>query len=199
MNIIKLENNGNLFFTTEDISRILNISDASSRVFCSRYVNKKILIRLKKDIYILKEKINLLEREDLFFLSNLIQTPSYISFMTAMAYFEVTTQMTRNIIEAVSVIRTKTFDSENFNFIYKKLKNNLYFSFNRIGKFFIATKEKAFLDCLYFQSLGRYDFDIESIDFNKLDLKILKKLSKKFPFKTQKLLNQLIQNSKFRI
>lgn len=191
MNIIKLEQDSRPFLTIQSISEILNISEASARVFASRYVQKGIVIRLKKNIYILQNRIDRLSQTELFYLGNIIQTPSYVSLMSALSYYEVTTQIVRNVVESISPIRTVAFDSKQLVFVYTQLQKKLYYGFKREKEFFIATKEKAFLDALYLYSLGRYQFDLESIDMRKLDEKKLKSLLETFPIKTQKIFTNL--------
>jgi predicted transcriptional regulator of viral defense system len=175
-----------LYFGHEEIARSLGISLKSSRVSANRYVKYGMLVRIKRNIYVLKEKWKILEREDKFILANLAQVPSYISLMTALDYYEISTQMQRDFIESVAVKRTKEIDVENTIFNYAKINTNLYSGFKKENNFFIATPEKAFLDAFYLMSLGRYSFDIASIDFSRLNSREIQKLIKKFPLKTQK-------------
>jgi predicted transcriptional regulator of viral defense system len=188
MKILKLNKIKKLYFGYEEISRALGITLQSARVSANRYVNQGVLVKIKRNIYILKEQWKVLEREEKFTLANLVQVPSYISLMTALDYYEITTQIQRDFIESVAVKRTKETRVENTIFTFTKIQNNLYFGFNKKKDFFIATPEKAFLDSLYLRSLGRYNFDINSIDFSKLKRNEIRKLGKKFPGKTQKLL-----------
>ncbi len=188
MKILELIRIKKLYFGYEEISRALGITPQSARVSATRYLDQGVLVKIKRNIYILKEKWKVLEREEKFILANLVQVPSYISFMTALDYYEITTQIQRNFIESVAVKRTKETEVENTVFTYSKINTNLYFGFKKEKDFFIATPEKAFLDALYLRSLGRYNFDIDSLDFSKLKRNEIRKLGKKFPLKTQKLL-----------
>ncbi|MGC8976128.1 MAG: hypothetical protein ACP5OB_00670 [Candidatus Ratteibacteria bacterium] len=45
---------------------------------------------------------------------------------------------------------------------------------------------QRFLDAISFYSFGKYKFDISSIDFNKLDFKVLKKQIENYPVNVQK-------------
>jgi predicted transcriptional regulator of viral defense system len=195
MKILELSKIKKLYFGYEEISRTLGITPQSARVSATRYVDQGVLVKIKRNIYIRKEKWKVLEREEKFILANLGQVPSYISFMTALDYYEITTQIQRNFIESAAVKRTKETEVENTIFTYSKIKTNLYFGFKKEKDFFIATPEKAFLDAFYLKSLGRYNFDIDSLDLSKLKRNEIRKLGKKFPAKTQKL---LVQNEYFR-
>ncbi len=190
MKILKLNSIDKLYFGHEEISRVLGISLKSSMVSANRYVKKGMLVRIKRNIYVLKEKWKILGREEKYVLANLIQVPSYISLMTALGYYEITTQIQRDFIESVAVKRTKDVEVEEAIFNYTKISSGLYFGYKKENVFFIATPEKAFLDALYLKSLGRYSFDMDSIDFSKFDVIEVKRLVKKYPIKTQKLLEQ---------
>ncbi|MBU0705784.1 hypothetical protein KJ657_00105 [Patescibacteria group bacterium] len=195
MNLLKLEQNQRPVWTVQSIARTLGIKEASARVMASRYAKKGILTRLRNNLYLMKSLSRQVSQDDLFYLSNIIQTPSYISFMTALSYYGITTQITRNVIEAVSPVRTQYYEAEEWVFNYSKIDKDLYFGFIREGKFFIATKEKALLDCLYYSSMGRYSLDVDSIDLSGFSAAELQKMAKKFPKKTQVLLLKLLRNA----
>ena len=190
MSYLKLRKIEKLYFGYEDIAKVLNITLSSARVSATRFIRSEFLVRLKRNVYILKEKWDSLDREDKFILANLIQVPSYISLMTAMDYYQITTRLQQSFFESIGINRTSMFEIEKNIFNYTKIDKKLYFGFLRTGRFFIATPEKAFLDALYLMSLKRYSFDLTSIDFSKLNILKLKKLVKNFPKKTQKLLEK---------
>jgi len=190
MNYIKLRQIKKLYFGYEEIARILGISVESGRVTAVRFVKQGVLVRPKKNIYILREKWDNLAREEKFMLANLMQSPSYVSLMTAMDYYEVTTQVQNNFIESVLIYRTKRIEIEGAVFNYSRINKDLYSGFIKKEGFFIAVPEKAFLDALYLMSLGRYAFDITSIDRARLDKAQIKKIARAYPKKTQVLLRK---------
>jgi len=192
MNYIELRNlNKKLYFKIEDVSDLLDIKKSSAKVLCTRYVKRGLILRLKKNFYILKEKWENLEIDGLFKIANFLQVPSYISFMSALSFYEITTQIQRDFIESASQRRTNRFNENGIIFNYYKLKENIYFGFQNINGIFIAIKEKALLDCIYLYSLGRYKFDISSIDFNKFNKKTLRSFLAKYPEKTKAILKKL--------
>ncbi|MGB9716228.1 MAG: type IV toxin-antitoxin system AbiEi family antitoxin domain-containing protein [Thermodesulfovibrionales bacterium] len=182
---------GRLYFNTEDVSEILNISENSARVLCARYVAKGLFIRLKKNFYILKERWDKNTPEDFYRLANILQVPSYISLMTALSFYEVTTQVQRGVFESVCIKRSIRYEIEGVAFNFYKLRKELYSGFTKQDNLFIATKEKAFLDAMYLYSFGKYAFDIDSLDINKLDLKKIGRLLKDYPEKTKKLVKDI--------
>jgi hypothetical protein len=111
--------------------------------------------------------------------------------MTAMGYHDVTTQVQRGFVESVSLKRTKTVEVADQVFVYSRISGKLYGGFCRDPKgFFIASAEKAFLDAVYLMSLGRYSFDMTSVEKDKLDAKVIKKLSADMPVKARRVLKE---------
>ena len=122
---------------------------------------------------------------EFFQIANILQVPSYISLMTALSFYELTTQIQRKFFESVCIKRTAKYEVDGVLFNFYKLKRELYFDFIKQGDFFIATKEKALLDAIYLYSFGKYSFDVSSIDMAKIDLKKIKKLLIKYPERTK--------------
>ncbi|MFA6142875.1 MAG: hypothetical protein WC738_06260 [Candidatus Omnitrophota bacterium] len=181
----KLKKIRKLYFGYEDIARALGVTPDSAMVSASRYVAGGFLVRIKRNLYLLKERWETLSEEETFSLANLIQVPSYISLMTALSYYEITTQIQRDFIESLAIKRTKKIEISGKAFSFTRMDRALYFGFLRDNGFFIATPEKAFLDALYLMSLKKYKFDMTSIDFSKLDMSKIRIMIKLFPKKTQ--------------
>ena len=190
MRFRELQNIKKLYFGHEDIARVLGIRLQSAKVTANRYIKQGLLIRLKRNMYVLREKWTSIDREQEFLLANIIQVPSYISLMTALDYYEITTQIQRDFIESIAVKRTKGVEIEQTFFNYTKINTDLYSGFSRTRGFFIAAPEKAFLDGVYLMSFGRYSFDIASIDFSKFNPGKIENMVGLFPLKTQKFLNK---------
>jgi predicted transcriptional regulator of viral defense system len=190
MKIIDLNSIRRLYFSYLDIARTLKVSPASAKVSASRYVHHGLLLRLKPNIYVLRERWQTASREERFALANLGQSPSYISLMTALDYHEITTQIQRELIESVAIKRTKELSLNDCIFRYTKIRDDLYNGFIRQQGYFIATPEKAFLDAAYLMSFGRYALDLASIDETKLNRKEVARLSRSYPLKTRRLLEK---------
>jgi predicted transcriptional regulator of viral defense system len=188
MNYPKLRQITKLYFSLRDIARALKITPASARVSASRLVKSGLLVRAKKDTYLTREKWDSLSRKDIFILANLLQVPSYISFLSALSYYQVTTQVQQKFVESAAVYRTKEVQVRGELFTYTKLNPRLYFGFRKEKGFFIASPEKALLDALYLKSLRKYNFDLTAIDSDKLDFSELSRMAKAYPLKTRELL-----------
>jgi predicted transcriptional regulator of viral defense system len=170
-----------LYFTYQDVAKILSISEDSARVLCTRYVKQKYLIRLKRNFYILKERWDIITLNKRLELANILQVPSYISLMTALSFYEYTTQVQQKFIESISLYRTFTKDIEGVVFNYSKIKNDFYFGFSKKDNIFIASPEKAFIDSLYLNYLGKYNLDLSSLNLEKIDRKGCENILKKYP------------------
>lgn len=190
MRFIELRKIKKFSFGCEDISRVLGISPASAKVTASRYTKQGLLLRVKKNLYVLREVWNAAGREDKFRLANLGQVPSYISLMTALDYYEITTQVQRDFFESVAVKRSKEVSINGSVFRYAKLAAHLYDEFKKEKDFFIATPEKALLDAFYLISYGRYSLDLSSLNLVKLDRREIERLGRKFPLKTKNMLKR---------
>jgi len=186
MNYAKIGRLNKLYFNYRDISSAFGISLGSSRVAATRLVKSGDLTRIKRDFYVLSQKWSSSSLEDRFILANLIQVPSYISLMTALSYYEVTTQLQRDFIESVVYYRTKHVEVNDSSFNYSKINRELYFGFTKLNGFFIASPEKAFLDAFYLKSLKKYNFDLTSINFDKLNMKLIASMAVKYPILTRK-------------
>ena len=176
MKINRLNTADKLTFTIEEISRLLSIAKESAKVSANRYVKNDLLTRLKNNLYITTVKFQKLSEEELFKLANLIQVPSYISFTTALSYYNISSQQLQGVIESAAIKRTKNITVKNFRFDYILLKKDFYNSFILINDFFIATPEKALADTIYLSSMNRYQCDFEAIDFKKIDKRIVSDL-----------------------
>jgi len=190
MKLVELRKIKKICFGYEDISRVLGISAASAKVTASRYTRQGILLRMKKNMYVFSEAWNAAGREDKFLLANMGQVPSYISLMTALDYYEITTQVQRDFFESVAVKRTKEINIDGSVFRYVKIAKDLYNEFKKEKDFFIATPEKALLDAFYLMSYGRYSLDLSSLDAAKLDRREIERLSHRFPLKTKNMLKR---------
>jgi len=191
-NLIEFQKLYNLpYFTVEDVASLLKIKIPSASVFCSRYSKKGLLIKLKNNYYITAKKIKELSSTEIFSIANILQVPSYISFMTGLSYYEITTQVQRNFVESACLKRSITYAPDAKIFKYYKINKYLYTDFIRKENIFLATAEKCFLDSVYLYSFGKYKIDFSSLDLSKLDEKKLKRLLNLYPSKTKLIVERL--------
>ncbi len=172
-------------FTIDDVEKSRVISSSSARVYCTRKVKSGDFIRLKNNLYILKTTWDKLTWTQQLQLANRIQVPSYISLLTAMAYYELTTQIPTVRIESIAKTRTYLKEIQEIEYSFIKINKNLYFGFTKIDELFIAEPEKALADCIYLCSFGKYAFDFNALEWDEINKKTLTVLLDKFPQKTQ--------------
>ncbi len=180
-----------LYFSVYDLSEILGITKESAMVLATRYTKSGLFIRVKKDCYILSSIWMRYNEEDFLKIANFIQVPSYISFLTALSIYGVTSQVPRKYYESVALKRTLSVKIDDVIFKYYKIKKDFYFDFVRKGEVFISTREKAFVDAVYLFSFGKYRLDFAAIDIRKLDIKRMRKLLSNYPVKTVKIIKKV--------
>ncbi len=182
----------------------------------SEYKNKKTkiqrmvkngeLVPITKGLYETDKSVNP------YFLANAIYSPSYISFETALAYYNL-------IPEAVYMIKNATF-GKNKKKEYKTVFG--VYSYQDIPKeafpygtkcvsfgeytYYIATKEKALLDQLYSTSpilnmkeMREYLFEnmrINDIELDSFDIDFISSLSKLYHSKNVELFERMLKRGK---
>ena len=146
--IKELEKSKLSVFTFLDLTKLLSKDENYVKVFVHRLTNKKLL-RIEKNKYALKGTNPFLIATNLLF-------PSYLSFISAYSYYNLTTQLPR--IYYVVTLKQKKEVRYGENLIkFVKFKSSRFFGFKKElleDKFmFVAEIEKAIVDSLY---LPRY-------------------------------------------
>ena len=158
-----------LFFGVQDVADAGGLTLPSAHVLCSRCVKDGRFLRLKRDCYILAGNWEHCTPRQFMQIANRLQVPSYLSLTTALADYQLTTQVQRQWWESVSTRRSKVIEAGGATFVYHKLQSDLYFGFTRQDGIFIAEPEKAILDAAYFEVLGRGAIDWYAIDRGRID------------------------------
>jgi predicted transcriptional regulator of viral defense system len=179
------------YFSQFDVAYALGIKLESAAVLCSRYVKRGLLIRLKRGFYSRADNLTNLGQMDRFRIANILQVPSYISLITALAHYGICSTNKDSFYESISIKRTKEFKAGALSFYYTKIRPDLYRDFIHTDGIFIALPEKAILDCLYLASMGRYALGGFSLDFSAINKETLTSISSHYPLKTRKLLEEV--------
>lgn len=147
-------------FSFKEISLIFpDISYNNLKRRLSYYVSVGKLKKLRKGIYS-KENYNPLE------LATKIYTPSYISLETVLEKEGIVFQKYKGIF-VISYL-TRTIKLNSFEIIFRKLPEEILINKNGVveeNNYFIAIKERAFLDAIYlyknyhFDNLGVLDWE----------------------------------------
>lgn len=143
-------------FSLENL-KILNLSEEYLRIFLSREEKSGRIVRLKKGLYTSKEFIEKTKSENRYndfleFLAGKIYEPSYLSLDYVLYENNLLTEMPVNFT-LITKNKTATFSNKLGNFIYHKIKDELFLGFEIIKKedflIYKATKAKALFDFLY--------------------------------------------------
>lgn len=156
-------------FSIEDLRLI---DDKFEKKKLSEWIKKWYLKNIKRGFYLYwNTKVN---ESLLFFASNKIYSPSYISFETALNYYWIIPEYPF-VITAISSNKTAKFNTEIWNFSYKKIKSELFWWYNIIKlwdyKLSIWELEKVILDYFYLNSHIKNLDDLEWLRWNKEELK----------------------------
>lgn len=140
-------------------------SRGAAQKMLERYTKRKFLSRLKNGLYVFAEN-----RPSLWALANKIYSPSYISLETALSYYGIIPETVYAITSVTSKI-TRSFAVEDNAFLYKKIKREAFTGYQPVaaGKetVFVAEKEKALADYLYFVFLKHANMS-ERIRWDKI-------------------------------
>jgi predicted transcriptional regulator of viral defense system len=156
----------------------------------SEWADNNYLIKLKNGVYLFADKKEAVLKEHVAF--NICQ-PSYVSLEWALSIYGLIPETVYNVT-SITVRATREYNNDLGGFIYRHVKKELFFGYNKITKnsqtFLLAEPEKALLDYLYLNAHKiKTEDDIEELRLNEFNLKKLnkskiKKYSGAFPVKS---------------
>jgi predicted transcriptional regulator of viral defense system len=136
---------GIVLLSTSDISKITGEHGQGLNTFLYRLKKRGVIERLEKGKYYLRGS-------DIDAIASSIISPSYISFLYALSYYNLTTQIPNEMI-VVSLKSRSPVGLNGYNVRFMKMKKDRFFGMKRIKKdrqafATFATIEKAIIDCL---------------------------------------------------
>lgn len=185
------------YFTTQDAAAYLNLTRAHASLTCQRLCQANQLIKLKQGLWGFPNSIDLLE------LPNILSQPfpSYISLQSALYHHGAISQIP-DVIYAVSLARTRQYQTSAGNVSLHHIKPDLFHGFEQItgSDTQMATLEKALFDICYFSrtssglftTLPELDLKSKKIDATLINLYIEKIDSLAIKSRTQKLAHRLL-------
>lgn len=145
---------------------ILMTSGKSDPVLLKRrlnyYVKKGELYAIRRGLYAKDKNYDRLE------LATKIYTPAYISFETILAQAGIIFQHYETIF--VATYQTREITCNNQNYSFRKIKNEILtnpMGLENKGNYFVATKERAFLDTVYLNKDYYFD-NLAPLDEQKI-------------------------------
>lgn len=158
----------------------------------SRWINKGLIIRLRKGYYTFPEYKSLPHYQ--FYFANKIYKPSYVSLHSALAFYGLIPESILQITN-VTTLKTGSFVNVIGEFSYKTIKKNLLFGYlhkkiDNEKNFIIASPEKAIIDLLYLYPEYNTEKDIlnlrldEDILSEKINKELLLEMAEKIKVET---------------
>lgn len=161
-----------IYFSLYDLERLFPKHQSAIKKFLSRQVKKKNLIRLKRNLYCLNERI-----PDEYLLANILYQPSYLSLEFALSYYSIIPETVYSITSATTK-PTREFTAYGRVFSYQTIKKEAFVGYaaKEINNqtILIATPEKALADYLYFVFLGKKNLN-DRTDWQKVDKEKVRK------------------------
>lgn len=178
--ILEIYRASNTIFTTKNISLIWKETDLNTiKARINYYVKREKLYSIRRGIYAKDKSYDRIE------LATKIYTPSYVSLETVLQKEGIIFQYYNNIF-AISYL-SREIVCDNQKYVFRKIKNEVLVNslgVKRKENYFIATKERAFLDALYLYKDYHFDnldplnwdfcFEIASIYKSKKLIQLLK-------------------------
>ncbi|MDE1871657.1 MAG: hypothetical protein KGI06_05470 [Candidatus Micrarchaeota archaeon] len=165
-----LKDNRMPVFRLDDAVKILKNSREYARLFLHRAIKSNIIGRAERGLYYLREGSNEYE------IASHVLYPSYISMISALHYYGLTTQIP-NTVYVISPKRHKIIKNvAGFDIVFRKISSHMMFGYHKEsdGNIFIADKEKAIVDIFYFRDVNDLDYSVlekpARIDVDKLAL-----------------------------
>lgn len=177
-------------FTLEDLRNLFpNEKVKTVKNNLTRWLSKGYFVRLKRDLYEFVEYKTELEIPDLH-VANRLYEPSYVSLETALSIYSIIPEIAAGVT-SVTTRPTRTFKNKYGLFSYRTCKSETFTGYGPMlyegFKVYIADKEKALVDFLYYKLRSG-----DPLDFNeeRLNKKILKKINWKKAFRYAKFFNK---------
>jgi len=161
-NISALLRSPNTVFSFKDLSLIWNETNFGlTKKYAYRYVKTGKLYPLRRGIYAKDKNYDRLE------LANKIYTPAYISFETVLARAGVIFQKYDRIFVASYLAREIRCDG--LAYVFRRLKDAVLLNSSGVESrenYYIASKERAFLDTIYLQKSYHFD-NLSSVNWEE--------------------------------
>lgn len=157
-----------------NLNTVRNITEKDSNY------SKLLVYRLKKEILIFEiEKNKYTLNKDPFVIASNIIWPCYISFWSALRYYNLTEQLPQNIFVVTTRARKKKeIKFNDIKIVFTTVKGKYFFGYNkeRYQNFdiFIANKEKALIDSVLFKKISFSEIcDIIKKNIDEIDTELM--------------------------
>lgn len=185
--IQRIQGYGKAYLSLADLEKILEQRRPSLYVTLHRLVKQGWLKRLRSGVYQLAISPQEVDR-----IANQLYYPSYLSFESALSRWGTLSQIPYTLTFA-TYRRSKKLTLGHTEVEFRQLKRELFFGYLLVGEIYLAEREKALLDQLYFISMGKAHLDLEALDLKEISIDKFLSWSKAFPSRTQRLAEEIRQ------
>ncbi len=185
--IRSLERMQKTVFSINDLSKIIKKSKDYSALISYRLKRSGSIREIEKNKYVLKDK-------NVYCVATNIVYPSYISFLTAFAYYDLTTQIPKQI-QIITLKSKKKIEFDNYSIRFIKFKLNRFFGYKRekisSGFVFVSELEKAIVDALFLPRYCPIDETYNALNESIKDINVEKLIEYGLKMKSNVLLKRL--------
>lgn len=142
--------------TIYQLGNQLGLKDSTVDTYINRFLKYDDIHQLKNGLYVSADFFDK-NRNDIsymFYLANIIRTPSYVSSWAALQYYNLATEAIHSVTSVTTKV-TRNYQTKVGNFSFQSIHKPLFDEFSLTkGKFefFIASPSKALFDLLYFRT-----------------------------------------------
>ncbi len=173
--IKRLQVTGKSFFTIADLGKVTGLERESLYVALSRWIEKGVLERAARGIYVIPGAGTLPE-----FIAGQLYFPCYLGFESALSRLGIL-NLVPYALSFATPRKTKTLELSGRTVNYRQLKEELFFGFGLGEGYYIAEAEKALLDLVYMHVLGRSALPVQELNVKSLLRTRLREYARRFP------------------
>jgi len=113
--------------TVFQLAKQLGLKDSTVNTYISRFLKYKEIVQLKRSLYVSSSffEKNKNDVSYLFYLANIIRTPSYVSSWAALQYYNLTTEAIHSVTSVTPKV-TRDYQARAGNFSYHSIKKELF-------------------------------------------------------------------------
>lgn len=177
--IDKLKNYDKTFFTLNDLAVIFDAKEKSLKVALSRLVKNGKILRIRKNVYQLPDKVY-----DLRKTAWQLYPPCYLSFESALNECGILNQIPY-VITFATTNKSKKMTLGQQEIEFRQIKKDLFFGYKTQNDLFVALPEKALADQIYFVSRGLANLNLRELDLSNVSIRKFKSFIKFYPKPTR--------------
>ncbi|MCJ7745274.1 MAG: type IV toxin-antitoxin system AbiEi family antitoxin domain-containing protein [Actinobacteria bacterium] len=183
----ELQSTGKAFFALPDLEKVTGLERRSLYVSLNRWLKKGVLERAAKGIYVIPGGGARVE-----VIAGQLYFPCYLSFESALSRAGVLNLVPYALTFATTK-KTRKATLLGREVLCRQIKGEFFFGFEIEDGLYVARAEKALLDLIYMNTLGKASLPLAEMDFRSLSKPTLKKYARRFPSRVMKKLSGVLE------